>query len=76
MPYWALPTGVRVRRGCHSPWSSSPWTGVAGYAVESVNTCNGVKLELTGGASALFRASETGPPRTLTQGAAQVTGSL
>ena len=56
MPYWASPTAVRVRHRCHSPW-----TGVAGYAVESVNTRDSVKLGLAGGASAMFRALGTEP---------------
>ena len=34
---------------------------VAGHAVESVNTRDGVKLGLSGGASAMFRASGTEP---------------
>ncbi|WP_161883689.1 phosphoglucomutase/phosphomannomutase family protein [Deinococcus alpinitundrae] len=34
---------------------------VAGHAVEGVNTRDGVKLDLSGGASAMFRASGTEP---------------
>ncbi|WP_263862367.1 phosphohexomutase domain-containing protein [Deinococcus detaillensis] len=34
---------------------------VAGHAVESVNTRDGVKLTLAGGASAMFRPSGTEP---------------
>ncbi len=37
------------------------WTEIAGQAVEGVNTRDGVKLLLSGGASAMFRPSGTEP---------------
>ncbi|GAA4018152.1 hypothetical protein GCM10022631_33740 [Deinococcus rubellus] len=40
---------------------AATYRDVAGYAVEGVNTRDGMKLDLVGGASAMFRASGTEP---------------
>ena len=118
MPCWASPTACQCEPRMPQPPEQLPLDRSRGPRRRVVNTRDGVKLGLSGGASAMFRASGTGPvvrvyveaqtpgqvrailgeatrrvlahdpaicpqlqstgtpgpPRTLTQGAAQVTG--